>query len=498
MSWPTSSRTWCNNPNGRRPPTFEPGRIIDARDPSELAAERVTETITAGDAASTKGIGTLADSVGGPSGGAVVQRWGLGDVWDDVTDAASTVGSGIESAGSAVVSGAESAGSALSTGYEKATDFRGMANTLNKGVDWVEGETSAGMDTMVDAAKGIPVVSQLAQSAAWAENAMVDVTGGAVKGAGDLASGVGGAIAHPLDTAGGVEGMLEHGPSAIPFVGTTLKGIHGAYDLAVHGGGQYGNSWGDLAHHLNPLQQSDDDATYMGAVGKGIVAPGDEKEGGGWQRWLDNPIEATARAATNIAPALVGAGAAGGPVAAGDAAAAAADTAGATAAAADATDVTNAAAKAADAADASSGAVKPAAAAGPQTVEDMIQDFLGNAQSSAEGSKPLTTDGTGRYAPVVEANEPTPPPAASGESSAPPAAAPAPSGQGWLARKIDALKDRFGRSDEPTSPPPDEAQSDQDVAERFYRQQFANTDGEVGQVKLVRSADQGYGPRPIK
>jgi hypothetical protein len=141
----------------------------------------------------------------------------------------------------------------------------------------------------------------------------------------------------------------------------------------------------------------------------------------------------------------------------------------------------------------------------------MIQDSLRNAQklaeeSKVEGSKPLTTEGTGRYAPVVEASEPAPLPAASGESGAAPAAMPAPAGQGWLARKLDALRSRFGGGEEPTTPsadnpPPPSAgdqQSVQDVAERFYRKQFGNTGDGAGQVKLVQSADQGYGPRPIK
>ncbi len=314
-------------------------RVSSRTDPAERAADAAADRVVAGEPVAADLLGASTDSLSG--GAAVVQRWpwdddssnsapapapapasdsgssssGGGSIWDSVTSFASTAVSDVKSAAGAVYDN-----------YEKSTDFASLNKELGQGVDWVEKQSAAGTQAMVDSTAGIPVLSQLAQGAAWVENASTDVTGGVVKGAGDLVTGIAGGLAHPIDAAAGIEGVVEHTGGGVPFLGSTLKGIHGLYDLGVNGGGQYGNSIGDLANHVfNPLQQQEDDTQFLGALGKGIVAPGDEKDGGGWQRWKDNPLEAAARAVTNIAPMVMGVGEAAGPEAAADVSTAAAD-----------------------------------------------------------------------------------------------------------------------------------------------------------------------------
>jgi len=460
------------------------GRVLDSDDPSELAAARAAESIVVGGNVASQGVGTIADS-SGPIGGAVVQRWG----WDDFVDDVSSVGSSVVSGAESVGSGLESAGSAVYSGYEKATDFRGMANGLNTGVDWLEDKSKAASQAVVDSASGIPVVEQLAEGAAWFNNATTDLTGGVVKGAGDLASGVLGGVAHPIDAVSNWQGMTEHLGAGIPFLGTMLKGGHGLYDLAVHGGGEYGNSFTDLANHVfNPLQQAEDDSKYAGALGKGIVAPGEEAQGGGWQRWIDNPLEAASRALTNVAPVVMGVGEATAPGAAADASSAAARTA----------DATTAAASTADA----STAGAPGAGAGPQSIQEMLDDALRNAQGVNDGSRPLTTEGSGRYAPVVEAGD-SAPGAGTGGSGAAPAVAPTASGPGMVSRIgnwFKGLVDSGGGESKPS--PAAAGESDSDVADRYLRQLQAKgqagTDAELSAPKVATPADQGYGNRPMR
>ncbi len=151
--------------------------VVDAGDASELSAENVAESVAAGEVLPVESVGAIGDS-SLIAGSAVVQRW----PWDDdkpagdaapaaTSDASSTGSSAsiwdsVTSVASSVVSGVESAGSAAYQGYEKSTDFRGLANELNKGVDWMEKGSTAGNQQMVDSAKGIPVLEQLAQGSA--------------------------------------------------------------------------------------------------------------------------------------------------------------------------------------------------------------------------------------------------------------------------------------------------------------------------------------------
>src|SRR6185312_8000745 len=85
---------------------------------------------------------------------------GGGSIWDTVSGLTSSVGSAISSGASAVYQN-----------YEKSTDFKALGGALDKGVDWVEKESAAGNQNMVDSAKGIPVLEQLAQASAWVGNA---------------------------------------------------------------------------------------------------------------------------------------------------------------------------------------------------------------------------------------------------------------------------------------------------------------------------------------
>jgi hypothetical protein len=197
-------------------------------------------------------------------------------------------------------------------GYQKQTDFKAPQAQLNKGVDWVENQSDRGGQKMVEDAKGIPVLEQLAQASAFVSHLTSQVGGGIVKGAGDLAGGVMNTFFHPIDAALGLAGIAEH--SGIPGLGSTLKTVHGLYDLAANGGGEYGNSVGDLANHvLNPLQSMKDDGAANTRLATGILAPGelDKKpgqKGVGWDVWKDKPVEALSRAATNLFPMVLGVG----------------------------------------------------------------------------------------------------------------------------------------------------------------------------------------------
>jgi len=266
------------------------GRGVEGGDAAPVAEPEMTLSHPA-DAAELEAAAAATEVAGGHAANvqsapaAAVSR----DLMDWVQDAASTVGG---------------AATSVYDAYEKQTDFKSGLGLLDQGVDWVEKSAAKGNQDMVDQTKDTPILGSLAQGSAWLSNMTTQAAGGVVKGVGDVAGGIGNAIAHPIDTAGGMEGLLEHN-STVPFLGSTLKGAHGLYDLAANGGGQYGNSLGDLANHVfNPLQQSQDDSQYDMGLAKGILAPGDA----GWQTWKDKPTEALARAVTNIAPMLLGGG----------------------------------------------------------------------------------------------------------------------------------------------------------------------------------------------
>jgi hypothetical protein len=65
---------------------------------------------------------------------------------------------------------------------------------------------------------------------------------------------------------------------------------------------------GDLANHIfNPMQQMKDDEKFNENLVTGIIAPDKNPDGTtDWSAWKDKPIEAAARAVTNIAPMVMG------------------------------------------------------------------------------------------------------------------------------------------------------------------------------------------------
>lgn len=238
----------------------------------------------------------------------------------------------VSDAGSALSAGwqdTKSAAGAVYDGYEKATDFKslqsGNAAEADKakgqwGESFIRGGINGEIDSfekmaednnqkMVDDAQG-HWYSGLAKGSAWLNNGITEATGGLAKGVGDIGFGLANTLAHPVDAAGGIEGFLEHN-STMPFLGSTLKAGHGAYDLlSGKKNAEYGDSWGELANHVfNPLQQSEDDAKYDTALATSIIAPDKNKDGStDWSAWKDKPVEAATRALTNIAPIALGVG----------------------------------------------------------------------------------------------------------------------------------------------------------------------------------------------
>jgi Domain of unknown function (DUF4157) len=235
----------------------------------------------------------------------------------------------LDSIGDVASSAAQAVGGAAVSvydGYQKATDFKALQKGDPKLADeskgqWGEGfirggingeinalekGAAAGNQKMVDESKG-HWYEGLAQSAAWMNNTSAQVTGGVLKGVGDIGFGLVNGIAHPIDAAGGLLGIAEHN---LPMVGSVLKAGHGLADLGldaagVHyeGQGQYGSNFGELGNHLfNPLQQMEDDQKFNTNLVQGIVDP-DRK---GLQGLKDKPVETVTRALTNIAPIVLG------------------------------------------------------------------------------------------------------------------------------------------------------------------------------------------------
>ena len=238
---------------------------------------------------------------------------------------------GILSSIGSLASGAWDATKSVATAgydaYQQSTDFKPVASgegskidwtgskpisitqALGAGVDWYEKTTEDSSKKMVASAEGIPVLEQLAQASAFVNNTTANVTGGVVRGVGDLAGGLANVFLHPVDAAAGIEGILEH-DSPIPFLGSTLKAAHGAYDIATgNEKGEYGSSWGDLASNiLDPRKQQEDDAKFNSNLARGILAPGTKDWSEAYDKLKDNPADMLARAGTNVLPMVLGLG----------------------------------------------------------------------------------------------------------------------------------------------------------------------------------------------
>ena len=256
-------------------------------------------------------IGAVTDA-GTALGGVIDDPAGaLASAEGSVSSAASTAldwgnkaGNAVNSAESTVWGGLSSAWGAASGAYNKVMpDFTKANADLGKLVDMGEGAVHSGTQAMVDATSGIPVLGTLAEGAKFLGDTSADLTGGTLKGAGDLTSAAGNALIHPLDSAAGMAkgalGMAEHGALAgIPGLGTTLKGLHGSYDiLSGNTKGEYGASWSELGNNLiSPEAQGKDDLKYWAGIG------------GGEEVWKAKPAEALSRTLTNLAPMALGAG----------------------------------------------------------------------------------------------------------------------------------------------------------------------------------------------
>ncbi|MEO6527535.1 MAG: DUF4157 domain-containing protein [Gemmatimonadaceae bacterium] len=282
--------------------------------------------------------------------GAVLQRWPWSDddqkkdapsspsVWDSISSGASTAldwgnsaGKAVMGAESAAWNGTKSAYGAVTGAYNSvAPDFTKANKDLGSVVDMGEAATKKGNAQMVKEYGDIPLLGSLVKAAAWTGDLTSDATGGVLKGVGDLTSMAGNAIFHPIDAAAamgeGVLGMAEHVP-LIPGMNTTVKGLHGLYDLASgKKDAKYGSSLGDLGENLlmgtqqdssDPSKKTGTDLDFFAGMGGGVKA------------WQDKPAEAATRTITNLLPMFLGdaAGGTGGAVgeagAAGEAASAA-------------------------------------------------------------------------------------------------------------------------------------------------------------------------------
>jgi hypothetical protein len=273
--------------------------VSDAAIPHPEHASEHAAAAAATAALEGRAAGELAGRVA-TGGAAVVQRW----PWDD--EPASGGGDSGGSLWDSVTGAVGGAATAVYEGYQSATDFKGAAAGVGELMDMMSESSDKGNQKMVEQAKGIPVLEQLAEGSAWISNISTQATAGAVKGAADVVGGVAHGMFHPIDAASGMLGLLEHN-SPVPFLGSTLKAGHGLWDLAVNDGGQYGNSLGEVANSVfNPLKQQQDDAAYNQQLVTGILAPGDPDKGGGWQAWEDRPVEAGTRALMNVLPFLLG------------------------------------------------------------------------------------------------------------------------------------------------------------------------------------------------
>jgi hypothetical protein len=218
-------------------------------------------------------------------------------IWDTLNDAGKWIG---DTQGS-VVSGIGGALGTASDAYNSvAPDFKKANADLGSLVDMGEASVAAGNQKLIDQAGDDPILSTLAKGSAWMSNTTTQLTGGVVKGAGDLTSMAGNAIFHPFDAAkdmlGGVWGLGEH-LNPIPGMGTAMKGIHGLYDLAAGTEKpKYGSSLSELGTNLlDPKKASDDQLDFLAGFG------------GGTKAWSDKPAEAAARTVTNLIPMLLGA-----------------------------------------------------------------------------------------------------------------------------------------------------------------------------------------------
>jgi hypothetical protein len=271
---------------------------------------------------------TAAAASGPSSVAAVIQRWPWSDseeknpeeasstgLWDSLKSAGSTAldygnaaGKAVMGAESAAWSGAKSAYGSVTGAYDSvAPNFTQSNKDLGTGVDAAEAWLKKGNQKLVADAGDSAVLGPLAKASAWMSNTAIDATGGVVKGVGDLTAMAGNAIFHPIDAAGamleGGLGIAEHVPM-VPGLNTTVKGMHGLWDLANgKKNAEYGSTLGELGENLlmgthvdpdDPSKKSNADVDFAAGIG------------GGKKVWTEKPGEAATRTITNLLPMLLG------------------------------------------------------------------------------------------------------------------------------------------------------------------------------------------------
>ena len=253
---------------------------------------------------------------------AQVQRWPWSDdeekkpeaapspsLWDSIKSAGSTAldygnaaGKAVTSAESAAYNGVTGAYGSVAPDFTKGNKRSGRERRRRRGL------AKKGNAKAASKADG-SVLGSLEKASIWMSNTSNDATGGIVKGVGDLASVAGNAIFHPIDAAGGMLegglGIAEHVP-LIPGLNTTVKGMHGLWDLANDKkNSEYGSSLGDLGENLllgthtqtdpdGPSKKSNADVDFFAGIG------------GGTKTWSEKPAEAATRTITNLLPMILG------------------------------------------------------------------------------------------------------------------------------------------------------------------------------------------------
>ncbi|MEO7962527.1 MAG: DUF4157 domain-containing protein [Gemmatimonadaceae bacterium] len=309
----------------RSPASSAPDRIdvVAADDITERAAHDAAAAVIAGQSVSPSSESQNArpsqgdsGAVGGSLGGSVVvQRWPWDDddpgvsaaapsVANDITAPSllSSIGGSIAGAAGSLYEGEKKSLNAQYEGVKSASnwwdktanlegfhkDFDTMGEGLKEGV----GAASNWMD---DSTKGNSTLNAIATGVGGTANDFASIGSGAIKGVGDLATGLGNTFLHPVDSAvgmaSGMWNMWEH----TPLIGGAFKGLHGTYDIATgNENGKYGNSFGELGENLAVGEQAQSDLDFWAGFG------------GGTQAWSDDPLDAGARTLTNFAPQILG------------------------------------------------------------------------------------------------------------------------------------------------------------------------------------------------
>lgn len=310
--------------NARAPEARNLAPLTAPNDSAEREASEASHRAVRGEAvsigqaptaiASTGLVGWLEDNVVDPAAGAISDAGSyvadkasdvgsfVGDqasaAWNATSSAASSVGSAVQSGAGTAWGGIKDAGSYVYDGMKQnAAYVKEGVKYADKGIDWLEGQASAGAHSLADHAKGIPVLEQLAQGGAWAVDQQAQLTGGVLKGATTLLGGVGQMVADPVDTVRGLEAMAEH-VRIVPGMPNPLQVAHGLYNAATSDA----TLAGEMNRTLNPLEQVKGDQQFGQALVGGLLEPYKES----WDK--GKYAEVGGRAIFDIGSLFIGAG----------------------------------------------------------------------------------------------------------------------------------------------------------------------------------------------